>query len=92
MAVEQTTGADATGRLADVGQWLRRINEFAATSVLEALEEFLTLHHLKVAALLRQMLPSRNPLRACSGRCGIVKATSRATGTTLCASTGWRPC
>lgn len=45
-------------------QWLRGINESAAGSLLEALEEVLTLHRLKVPALLRKTLHSTNPIES----------------------------
>ena len=44
--------------------WLRGINESAADSLLEALEEVLTLHRLKVPALLRKSLHSTNPIES----------------------------
>jgi putative transposase len=44
--------------------WLRKINESAATSLLEAQEELLTLHRLKVPALLRKRLHSTNPIES----------------------------
>ncbi len=43
-------------------KWLRAINESAADSLLEAIEEILTLHRLKVSALLRKSLHSTNPI------------------------------
>ena len=62
MAMEQTSDDDATAILKDFEPWLRRINESAADSLLEAFEERLTLHRLKVAALLRKTRPSTNPI------------------------------
>ncbi len=50
--------------LKDLEQWLRQINESAAESLREALEEILTLHRLKVAALLRKTLHSTNPIES----------------------------
>ena len=46
--------------LQEFERWLRDINESAADSLLEALEEVLMLHKLKVPALLRQSLHSTN--------------------------------
>jgi len=45
-------------------KWLRDINESAADSLLEAMEELLTLHRLKVPALLRKTLRSTNPIES----------------------------
>ena len=45
-------------------KWLRDINERAADSLLEAMEEILTLHRLKVPALLRKTLHSTNPIES----------------------------
>lgn len=45
-------------------KWLREINESAADSLLEALEEILTVHRLQVPALLRKTLHSTNPIEA----------------------------
>ena len=42
--------------------WLRGINPSAANSLLEALEEVLTLHKLKVPEELRQMLSTTNAI------------------------------
>lgn len=64
MALEQTRYDDAKAMLADFEQWLRRINESAADSLLEAFEELLTLHRLKVPALLRKTLHSTNPIES----------------------------
>lgn len=61
--------------LKELEQWLRQLNESAADSVKEALEEILTLHRLKVPALLRKTLHSTNPIesmfstvRECEGK------------------------
>jgi transposase-like protein len=50
--------------LLDFETWLRRINESAADSLMEAIEELLTLHRLKIPALLRQTLHSTNPIES----------------------------
>ena len=50
--------------LQEFERWLRDINESAADSLLEALEEVLMLHKLKVPALLRQSLHSTNPIES----------------------------
>ncbi len=50
--------------LLEMEKWLRDINESAADSLLEAMEEILTLHRLKVPALLRKTLHSTNPIES----------------------------
>lgn len=50
--------------LLEMEKWLRGINESAADSLMEALEEILTLHRLKVPALLRKTLHSTNPIES----------------------------
>lgn len=44
--------------------WLRERNESAADSLLEALEDILTLHRLKVPAFLRKTHHSTNPIES----------------------------
>ncbi len=63
-ALEQNSYKDAKKMLKDFESWLREINESAADSLLEALEEILTLHRLKVPALLRKTLHSTNPIES----------------------------
>jgi len=63
-ALEQTGYNDARQMLVGFERWLRGINESAADSLLEALEEILTLHRLKVPALLRKTLHSTNPIES----------------------------
>ncbi len=63
-ALEQNSYKDAKKMLKDFERWLRDINESAADSLLEALEEILTLHKLKVPALLRKTLHSTNPIES----------------------------
>jgi len=63
-ALEQTGYKDAKGMLLDFERWLRGINESAADSLLEAIEEILTLHKLKVPAILRKSLHSTNPIES----------------------------
>jgi putative transposase len=64
IALEQTLYADAKRMLLDLEKWLRGINESAAVSLLEAIEEVLTLHRLKVPALLRKSLHTTNPIES----------------------------
>jgi transposase-like protein len=84
-ALEQTKYKDARQMLMEFEKWLRRINESAADSLLEALEEILTLHQLEVPALLRKTLHSTNPIesmfstvRDCEGNIKRYRGTSMA--------------
>ncbi len=63
-ALEQTHYTDARRILLELEAWLRTKNESAADSLLEAFEELLTLHRLKVPALLRKTLMSTNPIES----------------------------
>jgi transposase-like protein len=63
-ALEQNSYTDAKKMLVDFERWLRAINESAADSLLEAIEEVLTLHKLRVPALLRKTLHSTNPIES----------------------------
>ena len=63
-ALDQNSYADARQMLLDFETWLRRINESAADSLMEAIEELLTLHRLKIPALLRKTLHSTNPIES----------------------------
>jgi transposase-like protein len=64
LALEQTSYADARRMLLELEAWLRTKNESAAESLLEAFEELLTLHRLKVPVLLRKTLLSTNPIES----------------------------
>ncbi len=64
IALEQNEYEDARKMLMDFEKWLRNINESAADSLLEALEEILTLHRLGVPASLRKSLHSTNPIES----------------------------
>lgn len=63
-ALQMNSYADAKGELKLFEEWLRSINESAANSLLEAMEEILTLHRLKVPAILRKTLHSTNPIES----------------------------
>ncbi|TKB75923.1 MAG: IS256 family transposase [Nitrospira sp.] len=63
-ALEQASYADARRMLLELETWLRAKNESAADSLLEAFEELLTVHRLKVPALLRKTLLSTNPIES----------------------------
>jgi len=63
-ALEQNSYKDAKNMLQVFERWLRSINESAADSLLEAIEEVLKLHKLKVPALLRKSLHSTNPIES----------------------------
>jgi putative transposase len=63
-SLEQQSYEDAKQMLLAFEKWLRVRNESAANSLLEALEEILTLHRLQVPALLRRVLHSTNPIES----------------------------
>jgi len=63
-ALEQTGYEDAKKMLKEFEKWLRGINESAADSLLEAFEDILTLHRLKVSGLLRKALTSTNAIES----------------------------
>ena len=63
-ALEQTNYSDAKAMLLHLEKWLRERNESAANSLLEAIEEILTLHRLKVPGILRKTLHSTNPIES----------------------------
>jgi putative transposase len=63
-ALEQNSYADAKKMLNELEGWLREKNESAADSLLEAFDELLTLHKLKVPAMLRTSLMSTNPIES----------------------------
>jgi putative transposase len=63
-ALSQNSYADARAMFKDLEAWLRQINDSAAESLLEAVEELLTLHRLKVPALLRKTLHTTNPIES----------------------------
>ena len=56
--------AEADKALGAFEAWLSRINQSAVDSLHEAREEILTLHKLKVSALLRKTLCSTNPIES----------------------------
>lgn len=66
-AVELKDYEEAKRALDDFEKWLRQTNESAADSLLEAREEVLTLHRLRVPALLRRTLHSTNPIESMFG-------------------------
>jgi transposase-like protein len=63
-ALEQTSYSDAKKMLKELEGWLREKNESAADSLLEAFEELLTLHRLKVPTKLRVSLMTTNPIES----------------------------
>ena len=63
-ALEQKGYRDARQMLMEFERWLRQINGSAADSLLEALDEILTLHRLEVPELLRKTLHSTNPIES----------------------------
>jgi putative transposase len=64
IALEQTSYEDARRMLLEFEKWLRGINESAADSLMEAFEDILTLHRLKVPVLLRKTLTCTNPIES----------------------------
>jgi len=68
VALEQNDYKEAEKLLKELEKWLRAINESAADSLLEAFNEMLTLHRLKVPALLRKTLHSTNPIESLFSR------------------------
>ena len=64
LALEQTSYADARRMLLELEAWRQTKNESAAEALLEAFEELLTLHRLKVPVLLRKTLLSTNPIES----------------------------
>lgn len=63
-ALEQEEYDDARSMLKELEKWLRAKNESAADSLLEAFDELLTCHRLKVPALLRKTLITTNPIES----------------------------
>ncbi|TAK74564.1 MAG: IS256 family transposase [Gammaproteobacteria bacterium] len=63
-ALEQEKYDDARSMLKELEKWLRSKNESAADSLLEAFDELLTSHRLKVPALLRKTLMTTNPIES----------------------------
>lgn len=59
-ALAHTSYKDAKAELLKLERWLRGINPSAANSLLEALEEILTLHKLRVPEELRRVLSTTN--------------------------------
>jgi transposase-like protein len=55
-------------------RWLERINESAAASLREGLEDALTVHRLGIGGTLRRTLVTTNPIESAND---IVKALSR---------------
>jgi len=74
IALEQTHYAEARQMLLELEAWLRTMNESAADSLLEAFEELLTVHRLKVPSLLRKTLLSTNPIESL---CSLVRHSER---------------
>lgn len=63
-ALEQASYSDAKLMLRELEVWLREKNPSAADSLLEAFEELLTLHRLKVPTMLRVSLMTTNPIES----------------------------
>lgn len=67
-ALEMNSYKNAKAELKLFEEWLRLINESAANSLNEALEEVLTLHRLMVPLILRVTLHSTNPIESMFAR------------------------
>ena len=63
-AIEQNSFEDARGMLEDMKRWLKEINESAADSLQEAIQDILTVHRLKITGLLKKTLYSTNPIES----------------------------
>lgn len=63
-ALEQNQYSDARQMLLEMERWLRGLNESAADSLMEAIDDMLTLHRLNVPSLLRKTLHSTNPIES----------------------------
>ena len=63
-ALEHNSYEDARQMLLEMEKWLRSVNESAADSLMEAIEEILTVHKLKLPGLLRKTLHSTNPIES----------------------------
>jgi putative transposase len=63
-ALDQVSYSDAKKMLKELEIWLREKNESAADSLLEAFEELLTLHRLKIPTMLRTSLMTTNPIES----------------------------
>lgn len=63
-ALDQVSYADAKNMLKELDGWLREKNVSAADSLLEAFEELLTLHRLKIPTMLRTSLMTTNPIES----------------------------
>lgn len=63
-ALEQVSYSDAKNMLGELELWLREKNPSAADSLLEAFDELLTLHRLKIPTMLRVSLMTTNPIES----------------------------
>jgi len=90
-ALEQNSYEDAKKMLKEFEIWLRGINESAADSLLEAFEDILTLHRLKVPGLLRKTLTCTNPIESMFLPFGIAREISNDTAIALCLRGGLQP-
>jgi putative transposase len=63
-ALGHTKYGDAKSEMKNLEKWLREINESAANSLLEAINEILTLHKLKTPPSLRISLSTTNPIES----------------------------
>ena len=77
MAYREFEYAEAKGQLLSIAKRLEDRYPKAAASILEGLEETLTVHRLKIPGLLRETLCSTNPMESANSACrGIIRRVS----------------
>jgi transposase-like protein len=77
MAYREFEYAEAKGQLLSIGKRLEGRYPKATASILEGLEETLTVHRLKIPGLLRETLCSTNPMESANSACrGIIRRVS----------------
>ncbi len=77
MAYREFEYAEAKDQLLSIAKGLEDRYPKATASLLEGLEETLTVHRLKVPGLLRETLCSTNPMESANSACrGIIRRVS----------------
>jgi|BioPla2DNA2_1021312.scaffolds.fasta_scaffold22795_2 transposase-like protein len=77
MAYREFEYAEAKGQLLSIAKRLEGRYPKATASILEGLEETLTVHRLKIPGLLRETLCSTNPMESANSACrGIIRRVS----------------
>ena len=81
MAYREFEYAEAKGQLLSIAKRLEGRYPKATASILEGLEETLTVHRLKIPGLLRETLCSTNPMESANSACrGIIRRVSNFKG------------